>query len=168
MPADRTPAPGRPHRRRGPAAIGIEGEQRDRHGGIHQGVPVDPPPGVGLGEPDRDAEDVGAVARRGPGRIHVGASRRRLDFQVAHRQTRRAVVVVKEVGPKHCPAGHAGRPAGSRKLFAERLSRRRRKRRLGPPSRRRRALRHPVDHDQFSRRRRRRVHHRVGDMAGDT
>lgn len=66
MPADRTPAPGRPHRRRGPAAIGIEGEQRDRHGGIHQGVPVDPPPGVGLGEPDRDGKMSTPLPAAGP------------------------------------------------------------------------------------------------------
>ena len=50
----------------GLAAVGVEREQRDRDGRVEQRVPVDPPPRVGFGEPDGDAEDVGAVAGRGP------------------------------------------------------------------------------------------------------
>ena len=58
-------------------AVGVEGELRDGDGRVEQRVPVDPPPGVGVGEPDGDAEDVGAVAGGGPVGVDVRAAWRR-------------------------------------------------------------------------------------------
>ena len=158
----------RPFPRTGPLTVGVEGEQRDRHRGVEQRVPVDPPPGMGLGQPDGDPEDVGPVAGCRPVRIDVGTGGRRLDFQVPDGQARRAVVVVEEVGPEQSATGHAGRAAGARKLLAERPPGRHGKLRLGPPRRRRHPLGHPVDHDQLGRRRwcrRLGVHYGVGDVT---
>ena len=77
MPAERTPAPAGQSSVVVCRAVGVEREQRDGDGRVEQRVPVDPPPRVGLGQPDGDAEDVGAVAGRRPVGIDVRAARRR-------------------------------------------------------------------------------------------
>ena len=152
-------------------AVGVEREQRDGDGRVEQRVPVDPPPRVGLGEPDGDAEDVGAVAGCGPVGVDVRAARGRPAARQAHRDAGRAVVVVQEVGPEQGAAGEAAGAAGARELLAERPSGRCRKRGLGPQRRGRHSFGHPIDHEQLRRRRRRlrcdRVQHRVGDAAPD-
>ena len=153
-------------------AVRVEREQRDRDGRVEQRVPVDPPPRVGLGEPDGDAEDVGAVAGRRPGGVDVGAARR---HQPAGRDVDenagRPVVVVEEVGPEQCAASEAAGAAGARELLAERPSGGRRKRGLGPQRRGRHPFGHPVDDHEFRRRRGRRrcdrLQHGVGDPEPD-
>ena len=122
-------------------AVGVEREQRDGDGRVEQRVPVDPPPGVGVGEADGDAEDVGAVAGGGPVGVDVRAAWRRPAARQAHRDAGRAVVVVEEVGPEQRAAGEAAGAAGARELLAERPSGRCRKRGLGPSAPRQARLR---------------------------
>ena len=168
MPAERTPAPaGHSVGGRLPA-VGVEREQRDGDGRVEQRVPVDPPPRVGFGEPDGDAEDVGAVARRGPGGVDVRAARR---HQPAGRDVDghagRPVVVVEEVGPEQGAAGEAAGAAGARELLAKRPSGGCRKLGLGPQRRGRHPFGHPVDHHEFGRRGRRRRCDRLQNRVGD-
>ena len=152
-------------------AVGVEREQRDGDGRVEQRVPVDPPPRVGLGESDGDAEDVGAVAGRGPVGVDVRAARRRPAGRDVDENACRAVVVVEEIGPEQGAAGEAAGAAGARELLAERPSGRCRKLGLGPQRRGRHPFGHPIDHQQLRGRRRRRrcdrVQHRVGDAEPD-
>ena len=160
------PRPRRPLIAASLAPVGIEGEQRDRHRSVDQGVPVHPPPRVSVGEPDADPEDVGAVAGRRPIGVDVGAARR-------HHQPPSgdgvplpgcAVIVIDEVGPQQRPAGQAAGSAGARELLAKRPPGRRGKCPLRLQRRRRHPLGHRTDHDQLASRWRRcdRARHRAG------
>src|SRR5262249_6524010 len=102
------------------AAAGVEREEPNWYRRVEQRVPVDAPPGFGVGKPDANAEDVGTVAGRRAGRGDVSAARgRQAPRRAVDEDAGGAVVVVDEVCPQQRASRHAARAARAWKVLAE-------------------------------------------------